>query len=56
MLLRVGNGLGMERFISIARLYALHFLEGKPYPPASLADARSLFAVDEAVQGTIRRT
>ena len=56
MLLRVGNGLGMERFISIARLYALHFLEGKPYPPASLADARSLFAVDEAVQGAIRRT
>jgi acyl-CoA dehydrogenase len=56
MLLRVGNGLGIQRFASIARLYATHFLEGKPYPNESLAEARSLFAIDEIVQDTVKHT
>lgn len=49
MLLRVGNGLGIQRFVSVARLYALHFLEGKPYPAESLSEARKVFAVDETI-------
>jgi acyl-CoA dehydrogenase len=49
MLLRVGNGLGIQRFVSVARLYARHFLEGKPYPAESLSGARKVFAVDETV-------
>jgi acyl-CoA dehydrogenase len=55
MLLRVGNGLGVHRFTSVARLYALHFLEGKPYPAESLADARKLFAIDELTQDILKR-
>ncbi|MDG6987705.1 MAG: acyl-CoA dehydrogenase family protein [Nitrososphaerota archaeon] len=50
MLLEVGKGLGLRRFITMARLYAHRFLEGKPYPAESLAVARKLFAVDELVQ------
>lgn len=54
MLLAVGNGLAMRRFMSIAQLYSLHFVEGKPYPPEALPGARELFAVDQVVQGEIR--
>ncbi len=50
MLLSIGNGIGTRRFISISRLYAHRFIEGKPYPPESLAVARKLFAVDEPIQ------
>jgi hypothetical protein len=46
MLLEVGRGVGERRFVSMARLYALRFLEGKPYPAESLTEARKLFAVD----------
>ncbi len=53
-LLRVGNGLGFQRFISIARLYAAHFLDGKPYPTESLTDARRLFAVDEIAKDAVK--
>lgn len=55
MLLRVGNGLGIPRFVSVARLYSAHFLESKPYPAESLADARKLFAVDEMTQDAVKR-
>ncbi len=55
MLLKVGNTLGMQRFVSVARLYALHFLEGKPYPAESLKEARKVFAVDEMVQDAFLR-
>ncbi len=51
MLLEVGKGLGSRRFVTVARLYAGRFLEGKPYPAESLAIARQLFAIDELVQG-----
>jgi len=54
MLLAVGNRLRMQRFVSIARLYALHFVEGKPYPPEALPEARELFAVDQIIQGETR--
>ncbi len=55
MLLRVGNSLGMQRFNSIARLYALRFLDRQPCPIDSLADARNLFSVDEIPQGAVSR-
>ncbi len=55
VLLTVGNGLGIQRFVSVARLYADHFLEGKPYPAESLADATKLFAVDELVQDVVEQ-
>ena len=45
-LLAIGNGLSMQRFVSLARLYALHFAAGKPYPPEALQGARELFAID----------
>jgi len=56
MLLRIGNGLGIQRFVSVARLYALHFLEGRPYPAESLADARSIYAIDELKLDAVKRT
>jgi len=46
-LLAVGNRLEMRRFVSIAQLYALHFVEGKPYPPEALPGAKGIFAVDD---------
>ncbi len=55
MLLRIGNEPGTERFVSVANLYATHFLEGKPYPVESLRDARWVFAVDEVVRDVARR-
>jgi hypothetical protein len=54
MLLAVGNGLGMQRFVSMANLYALHYVEGKPYPPEALSGARELFAVDQIIWGEAR--
>jgi alkylation response protein AidB-like acyl-CoA dehydrogenase len=48
-LLGVGNRLGLKRFVSIARLYALHFIESKPYPPEALQVAREIFTLDELV-------
>ena len=56
MLLAVGNKLGMQRFVSIARLYALRFVEGKPYPPDALPGARELFAIDQIIQSQARHT
>ena len=47
MLLAVGNKLGMQRFVSMARLYSLHFVEGKPYPTEALSGARELFSIDQ---------
>ena len=55
MLLKIGNALGMQRFVSVARLYALHFFEGKPYPAESLKEARKVFALDEMVQDAFLR-
>jgi len=46
VLLRVGNKLGKQRFVSVARLYSIHFVEARPYPPEALADAKDLFAID----------
>lgn len=47
MLLEIGNKLGNERFLMIGRLYALRFLEGRPYPLEALHDAKNVFAIDE---------
>ena len=47
LLLAVGNSLGIQRFVSVAELYSLRFLEGMPFPPESLTGARDLFSVDE---------
>jgi len=47
MLLAIGNKLGKQRFVSIGRLYSLHFVEARPYPPEALADAKDLFAIDQ---------
>jgi acyl-CoA dehydrogenase len=46
MLLEIGNKLKVERFLSVGRLYALHFLEGKPYPLEALRDAKKFFTID----------
>ena len=46
-LLGVGNRLRLHRFVAVAGLYALRFLEGKPYPAETLGEARRLFAIDE---------
>jgi hypothetical protein len=56
MLLRIGNGLGIQRFVSVARLYAQHYLEGRPYPAESLADASRVFAIDELRLDATKRT
>ena len=56
MLLRIGNGLGIQRFVSVARLYARHYLEGRPYPAESLADASRVFAIDELRLDATKRT
>ena len=56
MLLTIGNRLRMQRFVSIARLYALHFVEGKPYPPEALPSARNLFAIDQVVREEAKNT
>jgi len=50
MLLEIGNKLRVERFVTVGRLYALRFLEGKPYPLEALRGARSFFAIDELTQ------
>ncbi len=55
MLLRVGNGLGLKRFVSVAELYSGHFLAGRPYPAEALADATKVFAVDEMAQDVVRK-
>ncbi len=55
MLLRVGNGLALQRFVSVAELYAGHFLAGRPYPAEALAGAKMVFAVDEMVQDVIKK-
>jgi len=54
-LLGVGNKLGMQRFISVAELYHLHFIQGRPYPPKALSAARELFAVDQIAQSAVGR-
>lgn len=46
-LLGVGNKLGMQRFLTLARLYSLHFVEARPYPQEAMADAKGLFAIDQ---------
>jgi alkylation response protein AidB-like acyl-CoA dehydrogenase len=54
-LLGVGNRLSMQRFISVAQLYLLHFVDGRPYPPDALASAMDLFAIDRIAQGAVKR-
>jgi len=49
MLLAIGNRLRKQRFVPIARLYSLHFVEGKPYPPQALSGARELFSIDQVI-------
>ena len=46
-LLGVGNKLGMQRFATVGRLYSLHFVEARPYPPEALAGAKDLFTIDK---------
>ena len=46
-LLGIGDKLAMQRFVSLARLYSLHFIEARPYPPEALEGARGLFALDQ---------
>ena len=52
VLLDVGDRLRIHRFVSIARLYSLHFIDGKPYPPEALTSARELFAIDKTAKGS----
>jgi hypothetical protein len=53
MLLEIGNKLRIERFLTIGRLYALRFLEGKPYPLGALRDAKKVVAIEELAQDVI---
>lgn len=53
MLLEIGNKLGIERFLTVGRLYAFRFLEGKPYPLEALHDGKKVFAIDELAQNVI---
>jgi alkylation response protein AidB-like acyl-CoA dehydrogenase len=48
-LLAIANRLQKQRFVSIARLYSLHFVEGKPYPPEALPEAKELFSIDQDI-------
>jgi hypothetical protein len=50
MLLEIGRQLGIPRFAEVGRLYALHYLEGKPYPSRAVDEARKVFAIDELPQ------
>jgi acyl-CoA dehydrogenase len=47
LLLEIGRKLRSSRLTEVGRLYALRFLEGKPYPADALNYARNVFAVDE---------
>ena len=47
MLLAIGSAQKDERFVTVGRLYSTRFLEGKPYPPEALRDAKLVFAIDE---------
>ncbi|MEM3186184.1 MAG: hypothetical protein QXQ39_05845, partial [Conexivisphaerales archaeon] len=50
MLLEIGTKLGIERFLELGRLYAIHFLDGKPYPADAMSEAKSLFEIDKIAQ------
>ncbi|MEM0096899.1 MAG: acyl-CoA dehydrogenase family protein [Conexivisphaerales archaeon] len=50
MLLEIGTKLGIERFLELGRLYAIHFLDGKPYPADAISKAKSLFEIDKIAQ------
>ena len=52
VLLDIGNKLRIQRIVSMARLYSLHFIDGKPYPPEALTSARELFAIDKIAEGS----
>ncbi len=47
MLLEIGDRLAIPRLTEVGRLYARHFVEGRPYPSDALNDARTVFAIDE---------
>ncbi len=53
MLLEIGTKLGIERFLTLARLYAIRFLEGKPYPIDALGEAKSVFSIEKIAQDVI---
>ncbi|MDG6901061.1 MAG: acyl-CoA dehydrogenase family protein [Nitrososphaerota archaeon] len=55
MLLKIGNSLGVERFVGVGELYATRFLMSKPFPAEALAGAAKVFTVDGPAQGTVTR-
>ena len=53
MLLGIGNKLGITRFLTAGRLYAVRFLKGEPYPAGVLKEAKDIFAIDELPRGVV---
>ena len=47
MLLDIGNKLGLERFLSVGKLYAHRYLQGEPYAKETLQSCRPLVAIDK---------
>ena len=47
MLIRMGNNPESGRFLTVARLYANRFLDGRPYPPEAMADASKVIKIEE---------
>jgi hypothetical protein len=47
ILLDIANKLGIERFLSMGKLYAHHYLEGKPYTSEALENCRRLLAIEK---------
>jgi hypothetical protein len=47
LLLDIGNKLGIERFLSVGRLYAHRYLDGQPYGKETLQTCRRLLAIEE---------
>jgi acyl-CoA dehydrogenase len=53
MLLEIGTNLGIKRFQTLGRLYAIRFLDGKPYPKDALSEAKNIFAIDKLTERAI---
>jgi alkylation response protein AidB-like acyl-CoA dehydrogenase len=54
MLLRIGNSLGIQRFVNVGELYATRFLKAKPFPSEALEGAASVFAIDKPIHGAVK--
>ncbi len=47
LLVQIGDRLRIPRFTEVGQLYAIRFLEGRPYPFRSPAAAQRIFGIDE---------